>query len=295
MADHDPPSARVPEPSRSGKGNKFYKPSESKKGKEAKKTPGALGERPAPAAEADLEDDLDDYDIEPAYDEMTLPMRLAYYLFLLSIPVLIGYLILIILYPDEFGARNWIGSARPEKEEIIRLRGFQLGGIYLGSTPGEARQVYPSLRLEANPHAGVTDQIAHYGYFTHHGGEYRISFLGPKRGSRAFKVSSTHAYSKVSYLELLSELSGRYGKPGKADCQAPEPVIGIQCLLYWRMANALVNAQIKTTAPEGGGDAMTTLVVTAKDTRPDHFFASRKPKTGKPKIRKPLLDLTPPK
>ena len=290
MADDDPPVAKVPEFARSGVGDRADRSYKKEKAGKSGKTPGALEDRPAPADETDLDDDLDDYDIGPAYDEMTLPIRLAYYLFLLSIPVLIGYLILLIMFPDEFAPRNWVSEARLEKEGTIQLKGFQLGGIYLGSTPGEARRVYPLLRLEANPNAGVTDQIAHYGYFTHHGGEYRISFLGPKKGSRAFKVRSTHAYSKVSYLELLEELSGRYGKPGEADCQASEKTIGIQCALYWRMADALVNAQIKTTAPKGDGEAMTTLVVTAKDTRPDHFFASRKPK-----IRKPLLDLTPPK
>jgi hypothetical protein len=275
MADDDPPVAKVPEFARSGVGDRADRSHKKGEARKPGKTPGALEGSPAPADGADLDDDLDDYDIGPAYDEMTLPIRLAYYLFLLSIPLLIGYLILVIMFPDEFAPRDWVGEARPEKEGTIQLTGFQLGGIYLGSTPDEARQVYPSLRLEANPNAGVTDQIAQYGYFAHHGGEYRISFLGPKRGSRAFKVRSAHAYSKVSYLELLSELSGRYGKPGEADCQASEKTIGIQCALYWRMANALVNAQIKTTAPKGDGEAMTTLVVTAKDTRPDHFFASK--------------------
>lgn len=287
MANQDPPTAKVPKPpDRSiGKG----------RGKAPHKEHQEPPKAPRAAQDAGLDDDLDDdidledFGIDPLYGKMTWGMRLVYFLMLVGVAALIGYLILIIVFPDQFSPRDWIGSAAPETEgEQVRLKGFQLGGVYLGVTPDEVRRDYPSLRLEPNPNAGLNDKTHQFGRFFHHEGEYQISFLGPTRGNRAFKVRSLHTFQKLSYLELLTELSGRYGKPGRSECQASETDIGIQCILYWRTKDTLLNAQINTIAPKEGGEAKTTLEVTAKDIRPDHFFARVKTKT-----RQKLPDFSP--
>ena len=284
MADQDPQNANVPEPPNKSRGKGRGK-AILQKHQEPPKAPRA-------APDPDLDDDeldLGAFDIDPAYGKMTLGMRIMYFLMLMGVAFLVGYLILSILYPDQFSPRDWIGSAKPGSEaEQVRLRGFQLGGVYLGVIPGEVRRVYPSLRLEPNTNAGPEDKAHQFGLFLHHDGEYQISFHGPKRGNRVFKVRSLHAYPKVSYLELLTELSGRYGKPGKSDCQASETGIGIQCVLHWRTKDTLLTAQINTIAPNDGGDAKTTLEVMAKDIRPDHFFARVKTKT-----RRELPDFSP--
>ena len=281
MADQDPQNGNPPKPPgrRMGKG----------RGKAILKEQRKPPETPRAARDFDPDDDpdddldLDDFGIDPLYGKMTLGMRLVYFLMIVGFVAMVGYLILIILFPDQFGLRDWIGSAAPETEsERVWLKGFQLGGVYLGVTPDEVRRDYPSLRLEPNPNAGPDDKIYQFGRFLHHGGEYQISFLGPKRGNRVFEVHSLHTYQKVSYLELLTELSGRYGKPGQSECQASETDIGIQCVLYWRTKDTLLNAQINTIAPKGGGEAKTTLEVTAKDIRPDHFFARVKTKKAFP-------------
>ncbi len=292
MADQDPKNGTVPDPpgkSRGkGRGRAIHK--EHRKPPEA---PRAAQDPDLDPLDDDLDDDLDldDLGIDPLYGKMTWGMRLAYFLMLVGFVVMVGYLILIILFPDQFGLRDWIGSQAPETgSERARLKGFQLGGVYLGVTPDEVRRDYPSLRLEPNPNAGPNDKTHQFGYFFHHEGEYQISFLGPKRGNRAFVVQSLHTYQKVSYLELLTELSGRYGKPGKSECQASETDIGIQCILFWRTKDTLLNARINTIAPKGGGEANTTLEVTAKDIRPDRFFAR-----VMTKIRKNLPDFSPQK
>ena len=129
----------------------------------------------------DLE--LDGFGIDPLYGKMTLGMRLAYFLMLVGVVAMVGYLILIIVFPDQFSPRDWIGSAAPEAgSERVRLKGFQLGGVYLGVTPDEVRRDYPSLRLEPNPNAGLNDKTHQFGRFFYHEGEYQISFLGPKDG-----------------------------------------------------------------------------------------------------------------
>ena len=87
----------------------------------------------------------------------------------------------------------------------------------------------------------------------------------------------------VSYLELLTELSGKYGKP------AEDEIIAIQCTLRWEMKGVLIEALIRTAVPEGGLDPQTLLAVTATDTRPDSAFIGLKEK----KIRKKLPSLMP--
>lgn len=287
MADQDPQNTDVPEPPDRIRGKGRGKVLDKKHQAPPKAPRAALDPGLAPGLDDDV--DLDDFDIDPLHMKMTWGMRLVYFLMLVGIVAMVGYLILIILFPDQFGTRDWIGSTAPETEgKRARLKGFQLGGVYLGVTPDEVRLDYPSLRLEPNPNAGLNDKTYQFGNFFHHEGEYQISFLGPKRGNRAFEIRSLHTYQKVSYLELLTELSGRYGKPGKAECQASETDIGIQCILFWRTKETLLNAQINTIAPNGGGEAKTTLELTAKDIRPDRFFARVKTKT---KIKLP--DFTP--
>ena len=82
----------------------------------------------------------------------------------------------------------------------------------------------------------------------------------------------------VSYLELLTELSGEYGKLAESGCRAEDEIIAIQCTLRWEMKGVLIEALIRTAVPEGGQDAQTLLAVTATDTRPDSAFIGLKEK-----------------
>ena len=91
----------------------------------------------------------------------------------------------------------------------------------------------------------------------------------------------------VSYLELLTQLSGKYGKPAEFGCRAEDEIIAIQCTLRWEMKGVLIEALIRTAVPEGGQDAQTLLAAT--DTRPDSAFIGLKEK----KIRKKLSSLMP--
>ena len=238
-------------------------------------------------------DDDDEFELDESYADlhrMTLGMRLLYFVLLMVVAAMVGYLILIILYPDQFAARDWIGAKttmdRTGQQEEARaaLKGFQMGGIHLGISPADALRVYPSMRLEAAPHNRQT------GTFLHHDGQYQISFRDPERGGRAFRVKSEHTYPKVSYLDLLTELSAKYGKPVKSGCSAEDEAIAIQCTLRWKMKDVLIEALIRTAVPEGGQDAQTLLAVTATDTRPDSAFIGLK---GKKKIRKKLPPLMP--
>ena len=93
----------------------------------------------------------------------------------------------------------------------------------------------------------------------------------------------------VSYLELLTELSGKYGQLAEAGCRAEDEIIAIQCTLRWEMKGVLIEALIRTAVPEGGQDAQTLLAVTATDTRPDSAFIGLK----ETKKRKKLPSLMP--
>ncbi|NQU62137.1 MAG: hypothetical protein HQ512_13485 [Rhodospirillales bacterium] len=283
MADQIPRNEGVPEPPKA----------EDRRAKLRAKDEQALGQDDNP-------DDLDDFDdlINPEYGRLTIGMRVMYFLLVLGMAVMVGYLVLIVLYPDEYGARDWIGS-KAEKEPkqagpgLVDLKSFQMGGINMGITPDQAKTIYPSMRLETNPNAGPNAPTAQRGIFVHHGGDFEVFFRGPKRGNRAYRVHSVHTFSKISYLELLTELSGRYGKPGKSECAASEKIIGIECKLYWRTGQTVIDAEIRTNAPIGA-EAQTTLTVTAKDTRPDRFFQQIKSKkTGDPNRK--LKDVVPAK
>ena len=46
---------------------------------------------------------------------------------------MVGYLILIVLYPEQFAARDWNDTtATKEDEAAAALKRFKLGGIHLG-------------------------------------------------------------------------------------------------------------------------------------------------------------------
>ena len=91
----------------------------------------------------------------------------------------------------------------------------------------------------------------------------------------------------VFYLELLTELSGNFGKSAESGCRAEDEIIAIQCTLRWEMKGVLIEALIRTAVPEGGLDAQTLLAATA--TRSDSAFIGLEEK----KIRKKLPPLVP--
>ena len=158
MADQMPKPAKVPEPA-------------SDFGRVKK---------PAPDAFSNLED-------EPGYanhfydetfgnpNKMTPGMRVMFTLLMIGVAGLILYLGLLILYPEQFSPKNWIGATVDKQmcsntENQALAGGFELGGIILGMSPTEARHTYPSLRLEPNADGGQKR------YFLHHDGNYQIFF-----------------------------------------------------------------------------------------------------------------------
>ena len=216
----------------------------------------------------DFDDDDDDLDLESFDDinKMTLGMRVIYVLTLMGMAAMVGYLILLVMFPEQFSTKDWIGATSDIKTETnaqARLKGFQLGGVDLGMTTDEARRVYPSLRLETAPNGEQT------GFFRHHDGDYQVFFRGSDRGGGAYRIQSLHYFPRVSYLELLTEVTGRYGKPTGSDCGAPADTIAILCRLHWKFKGVKLDAEIRTSVSESGTEARTTLRVTATDTRLD--------------------------
>lgn len=202
---------------------------------------------------------------------MTLGMRLLFVVVLLIAAGMVGYLVLIVTFPEQFASKSWIGAKAPQQTAVVTAderaaRGFELGGVWLGITPARARALYPAIRFEPGGDGGSI------GVFPHHDGEYRVSFHGPDRGERAYRIASRHAYDKVSYLELLAELAGKYGKPRASTCGAEEGTVAIRCALQWDKRDTALDAQIRTAAPAGGGATRTTLTVTATELRPDAAF-----------------------
>lgn len=199
---------------------------------------------------------------------MTRGMRLMLAVLMVVVAGMVGYLVAIVVYPERFASPSWIGAKSTKREGGGHVdKGFELGGVWLGMTPDQALAVYPSIRFTASAYGGRT------GVFPHHDGEYRMSFHGPDKGERAYRISSRHVYPMVSYLELLSELTNKYGKPSASSCGAEEGTVAIQCALQWNRPDVALDAQIRTAAPAGGGDSRTTLTVTATDLRPESAFA----------------------
>ena len=99
MAD-DPPIEKVPEPARD---NATY---ERRKARQQQRQ----AEEAARDSSDRLENDADgDLDLDQAYADpprMTPTMRLLYFLLLMVIAGMVGYLILIVLYPEQFAARD---------------------------------------------------------------------------------------------------------------------------------------------------------------------------------------------
>ncbi len=231
----------------------------------------------------DVDDDLDDFVFEAAYGKISIWMRLGYFLLVVGIAAMVGYLILLVVFPERFASQDWIGEKSQKTKtgtsiavDLTLLKSFKIGGLHMSFTPEEAKRTFPSIFLVDNPNFGPSDNVAKTGTYRYHDGDYKVFFRGPKQGNRLFKVESRHTYSKISYLELLTELSGRYGKPQKSDCGAQEKEIGIRCELYWRMSETLVSAKILTTAPKDGGAAITELFMQAKDTRTNIYFSRLK-------------------
>lgn len=228
----------------------------------------------------DDDDDLDEFLLESAYGKISPWMKLGYFLLVAGIAAMVGYLVLLVVFPERFASPDWIGGkSQKEKTEtsivvdLTLLKSFKIGGLRMSFTPEEVRRTFPSIRLTANPNFGPGDHVAQFGHYRHHDGDYKVFFRGPKQGNRLFKVESRHTYSKISYLELLSELSGRYGKPQKSLCGVQEKEIGISCELYWRMSETLISAKILTTAPKGGGPSVTELFIQARDIRTNIYFS----------------------
>ncbi len=224
--------------------------------------------RPEPDSDSESDDDL--LPIDPT--RTTLAMRLMYVAVLVLVAGMIVYLVLVVMFPEQFASRSWIGAKAPPSSSAAAgakaKRGFELGGVWLGMTPAEARAVYPNIRIEPAADGGST------GVFPHHDGEYQMSFHGAARGERAYRIRSRHSYAKASYLELLSELAGKYGKPRASACGAEEASVAIQCALQWDKGDTALDAQIRTAAPPAGSDSRTTLTVTATDLRTDDDFAA---------------------
>ena len=76
-------------------------------------------------------------------------------------------------------------------------------------------------------------------------------------------------FPRVSYLELLTEVSGRYGKSTGSDCSTPGDTFAILCRLHWKMKGVRLNVEIRTSVSESGNEARTSLRVTATDIRRD--------------------------
>lgn len=219
----------------------------------------------------DFEDEPDFHEAFGDPNKMTLTMRVSFTLLLLGVAGMVAYLALVILYPDQFASRQWIGATADKRMDKVAgvqalTRGFELGGIHLGIPPSEARRRYPSLRLEPDPGGGQK------GFFLHHDGEYQVSFKGLEQGERAYRIQSRHEFAKISYLELLAELSGRYGQPAGSGCRAAEKAVAMQCNLFWKMEGVRLTAEIKTSVSESGDGARTLLTVIATDVRPGRLF-----------------------
>ncbi len=233
--------------------------------------------RRSPQEAPDDIEDFDDDDLESFDDlnKMTLGMRVVSVLTFLGVAAMVGYLILLVIYPDRFSPQDWIGaSSEKQAGALARLKGFQLGGVTLGMTTDETRRVYPSLRLEPAPNGEQT------GLFRHHEGDYQVFFRGSDRGGLAYRIQSLYYFPRVSYLELLTEITGRYGKPTGSDCGTPGDTIAILCRLHWKMKGVKLDAEIRTSVSESGNEARTALRVTATDTRRDIAHAkARKKKT----------------
>ena len=243
--------------------------------------------RPSPQEAPDDVEDFDDDDLDlESFDDlnkMTLGMRVGSFLTFLGVAAMVGYLMLLVLYPDRFSPQDWIGaSSEKQAGALARLKGFQLGGVTLGMTTDETRRVYPSLRLEPAPNGEQT------GLFRHHEGDYQVFFRGPDRGGLAYRIQSLHYFPRVSYLELLTEITGRYGKPTGSDCGTPADTIAILCRLQWKMKGVKLNAEIRTSVSESGNEARTALRVTATDTRRDIGLAE-----ARKKKKRSLRDINP--
>jgi hypothetical protein len=252
---------RVPEPSRNS-GNR-----------------GATAGNPAGERRtlADPDEDLaftDDLDFEETFGDpsgMTLGMKIATTLMILVAVVMVVYLVLLVLYPERYGPEDWIGAKAPKQAgakapSLEALKGFELGGIQLGLPADEAFKVYPSMQFTPNPKGG------RIGAYQYHEGQFQVFFHGLEKSGRAYRIESRHVFTKISYLELLTELSQRYGQPSKSECGAGDEIIAIECHLVWTYPTFGLSANIKTTVSDDGSRASTALRVIAIDIRPDSFF-----------------------
>lgn len=229
----------------------------------------------APDRNPEPDDDFLDDDLASDPARMTLGMKVVYFLLFFVVAIMVGYLILIILYPERFAQPAWIGATPASKEQAAGRRtptGFGMAGIVLSMTPADIRAIYPDTRFEAVHGGGLT------GLFRHHDGDYQVWFRGSDKGERSYRIQSRHAYAKISYAELLAELGNKFGSPEVSSCGAEAGTIAIRCALRWQMPDVALDASIRTAAPPagaaGGTAATTTVTITATDLRPDSMFST---------------------
>jgi len=259
MADEN---AKVPEPGDGDRSARIRKPAGERVARERAAAGGADDDG------LDFEDDLglgDDY----LSDVGRAPwwMRFVYVIVFMVMLATMGYLVLIILYPEQFGSPSWIGAEGRAGNPTgaggdATPPGFKLGDVRLGMAPDEVLRAHPKLRLEPEAGGGLV------GAFDYHDGRYRVWFRALEHGRAAYRVQSQHFYAKISYLELLGELSERYGKPTKSGCGSAEKDFAIGCALQWDLGDTIVDALVRTAVAEGEREAKTLLSVTAADTRP---------------------------
>ena len=258
MADQTPKPANIPEPATEKRSLKKPRPDPGDGYQDLEDEPGYL--------DLEFQDTFGDPNV------MSTSMRVVFTLLLIAVAAMVTYLVLLILYPDQFSTKQWIGGGSGGEQIYSEAlpQGFELGGIRLGQSPSEVKRLYPSLRLEPAP-AGEQK-----GYFLHHEGQYQVHFKAPDQGERAYRIQARHIFPKVSYLELLSELSGRYGQPAGSGCGASDQAAAIQCNLYWKFPGVSLTAEIKTSATGDGNSANTQLTVVADDLRPGSLFKKQK-------------------
>jgi len=263
MSDHPPTRANVPEPASGFK----------------------RVNKPDPEAFSNLEEEpgyIDRMHEETLGDpnKITAGMWVMFTLLIIFVAGMVLFLLLIIVYPDQFSPKDWIGATGDKKISGVNDRqpnaaAFKLGGVALRMIPSAVKDIYPSLTMTPDPGGG------RMGSFTHHEGEYQVTFKGLEHGEQAFRIQSSHLFRKISYLDLLSELSTRYGQPNGSDCTADDKGVSIQCNLFWKLPGVRLTAEIKTAVAKNGDTARTRLTVTALDLHPGNgasTIGQRKPK-----------------
>lgn len=159
------------------------------------------------------------------------------------------------VYEDYAGRDSGLGldlametASRPGAEH------FSVGAMSLGLTPEAVAARHPDLELRSGPKGRS------YGTFTAGGTSYTVSFLGPERGRRAYRMQYRRILADDSEVEFIEDFAEHFDAPPTRRCGSPGTAA--PCRYHWNLDDGTSVEVLSRIERVGDGTAIADMTVT---------------------------------